>query len=126
MFATADGVGIFKSTYYGVSFSATSALALHWQSIASDSSGLNLFAAASSGDGIYQSTDSGASWNAVSISAPSVNDWNSISCDGIGKYVYVVSGKEGYGGVIYMSSNYGTSWVFTRAPSGLYTKIVSA
>jgi hypothetical protein len=132
------------STNGGVTFALSSAPTNQWQAVASSADGARLVAAASmflswpsgwswtsgwgpvalSGDGlIYLSSDSGATWRAST--APN-NAWRSIasSADGSRLLAAATRGRfTGPGpfvsgdGLIYTSTNSGTNWQLTSAPS---------
>jgi photosystem II stability/assembly factor-like uncharacterized protein len=106
---------IYTSTNSGVTWNIYW-LTLNWQSIASSSDGNKLVAvSAGSGpygtfsDGIYTSSDSGATW--TQTSAPHLA-WLSVASSSDGtKLAAVVDG-----GGIYTSTNSGQTWTQTSAP----------
>jgi hypothetical protein len=125
------GGGIWTSINSGTNWAQTSAPNGYWQSIASSSDGTKLAAAAYgiiSNDtqiqgGIWISTNAGTNW--VATSGPTnVTSWNlplSIASSSDGTKLALAG--YGYGGGYYQgiwtSSNGGTDWVATSAPTNV-------
>jgi photosystem II stability/assembly factor-like uncharacterized protein len=100
--ATAQNDKIYSSTDSGMSWTATGSSNDSWSSIASSADGTRLVA--SSGGGVYVSTNSGGSWTLVNANSGQV----ASSADG----TKLVIG----GGSIYTSSDSGLTWVSNNAP----------
>ncbi|MGD0209290.1 MAG: hypothetical protein ABSC89_16965 [Verrucomicrobiota bacterium] len=113
--ATAQNDKIYSSTDSGMSWTATGSSNDSWSSIASSADGTRLVA--SSGGGVYVSTNSGGSWTLVNTNSGQV----ASSADG----TKLVIG----GGSIYTSSNSGLTWVSNSAPVSYvpnYSRIASS
>lgn len=106
-----------------------------WTSAACSADGRRLFAGSGSAgendpfsaevytyDGIYGSSDSGASW--VRTSAPTNYDWQSISCSADGAKVVAIAAAiipnllwPNAARTIFVSTNAGLDWVSAQAPA---------
>jgi hypothetical protein len=95
-------------------FSATTAPIESWTDVASDSTGQ--FLAACGFDGVWLSSDYGATWTQSSVPT-FYEEWFSIASNSYGQYLFVVSNNGGGDGNMYLSSNYGSSW----EQSGIYS-----
>jgi photosystem II stability/assembly factor-like uncharacterized protein len=120
--ATAVIAGLFTLGNCGLaqSWSPTSAPERHWTCVASSADGSKLVAVTYT-NGIYTSTDSGATWKQTS--AP-VEPWfgAAASADGtklVAHTIVFLSPPFGdpTGGSIYTSTNAGTTWTKTSAPN---------
>jgi hypothetical protein len=133
----ASGAPIYSSADGGLTWGLTSAPSNSWGSVASSADGLKL-AAITSADtgnpkGIFVSTNSGVTWGKTS--APLTN-WASIasSADGT-KLAAVVQGGSAidstgrlisWTGLIYTSTNGGTTWHPTTSPATSWYAIASS
>jgi len=114
-----SGFGISTSTNSGVTWTTpTSPTAFNgWGSVASDSTGAHLVAAAAFGD-IWTSTDFGATWTDVTASGPAHQDlnWVSVASSADGTHLVAVEGGgfvvagNGFAGDIWTSSDSGATW----------------
>jgi hypothetical protein len=138
--SNAPVASIYTSTNAGVTWNPTPAPTDLWQSVAMCADGTKMIAAASmslqtgdpptiSGDGlIYLSTNSGANW--MPGTAPN-NAWSCVAASADGtRLVAAASVLRSYGGavlsgdgLIYRSTNSGTSWYATSAPSDNWKSI---
>lgn len=113
-----SGAGIWTSASSGATWTVpTSPAAFNgWSSVASDSTGTHLVAAAAFGD-IWTSTDFGASWTDQTASGPAHSlNWVSIASSSDGSHLvaaqgggFVVAG-DGATGDIWTSSDSGVTW----------------
>jgi hypothetical protein len=120
-----SGAGIWTSASSGATWTVpTSPAAFNgWSSVASDSTGTHLVAAAAFGD-IWTSTDFGASWTDQTASGPAHSlNWVSIASSSDGSHLvaaqgggFVVAG-DGATGDIWTSSDSGVTWT-DRTASG--------
>jgi hypothetical protein len=144
--AAVFGGGVYTNS--GTSWAVTGSGSGNWISVASSASGSTLYAAASGG-AVYKSSNAGASWSAVTVSA----SWVSVACSADGtrfaaaasgvslgsgapaaNWVSITSSADGTrlaaavgGGSIYTSSDGGASWTQqTSAPSASWTSIDSS
>src|SRR5208282_1980808 len=104
----------------------TSAPGANWASVASSADGTKLVAADRSGEGIFNSTNSGATW--TKTSAP-YDYWASVACSTNGtKLVAVAVSDTSFTnpGSIYISTDSGTTWTQTSAPSNNWTSVASS
>lgn len=89
---------------------------LEWYSLASDSTGTNLIAAAFGRFGaegwVYTSTDSGATWT-IRHPITTSQYWRAAACDADGSNLIVAA----WAGRLYTSSNSGATWT-ERQPAG--------
>jgi len=100
---------IWTSQDYGATWSTNmnSSTQQQWRAITSDSSGRYL-AAATAGGFIYRSSNYGLTWT---ISQNGVGSTcNAITSDSTGQYL-AATVNDGQGGNIWLSTNYGASWV---------------
>ena len=100
-----------------------------WNGVASSADGTRLVAVCYplffALDGIYVSTNAGATWNMTSApSDPNINLWTAVasSADGV-KLVAVMGGGDG---AIYTSANSGLTWHKTSAPIDDYDCVASS
>lgn len=109
-----DGL-IYTSTNAGAIWTAATAPALGWTSIASSADGGKLIAASYIGSQLYRSTDLGAIW--TTNSAP--ENWTCIASSANGDRLVGVANLIEYGGScqIYTSTNSGTNWIDSDAPN---------
>jgi hypothetical protein len=89
--------------------------------IACSADGTKLGVAFSS-DGIYTSTNSGDNWKSNNAGAP-FPDWSSIASSADGSRL--VAGIGGNGGPIYISTDFGATWI-TNAPRQVWTAMASS
>ena len=85
-----------------------------WRTFASSADGATLICAAgyTMADGVYFSTDAGATWGHTNLPGP-----NSVACSADGKTMLVgVCPGLGSGGHIYLSTDSGATWTTTDAP----------
>ena len=94
----------------------------YWRGVASSADGTKLAAAASqsAGDGIYLSTNSGATW--TQIAAPP-GSWGPIACSADG--TKLVGANGGVGG-IYVSTNSGETWNQANVPVEQWSSIAAS
>ena len=94
----------------------------NWRGVASSADGTKLAAAASqsAGDGIYLSTNSGATW--VQAQAPT-GSWGPIVCSADG--TVLVAANSGVGG-IYISTNSGRTWNQANIPEEQWSSIAAS
>lgn len=94
-----------------------------WLAVASSSDGTKLAAVRPasyssstgfSGGGVYTSTNSGATWTSNNIPC---QPWVSLACSTNGSLLYAAAGGSDYGAPIFCSTDWGTTWVQTGAPS---------
>lgn len=121
--AVRNYAAICTSADYGATWSEThSSSQDYWSSVASSSDGAKLVAA--SGNWIYASLDSGATWTRTS--APS-NVWTSVASSADGVKLVAVARRNDGDGLIYASTNSGATWRPTTAPGvGWYSVACSA
>src|ERR1035441_131169 len=107
----------------------TSAPLADWNGVASSADGTKLVAVCCPFffdlDGVYVSTNSGATWNITSApNDPNTNSWTAVasSTDGV-KLVAVAGGGDG---AIYTSANSGLTWRKTSAPIDDYDCVASS
>jgi len=120
---------IYTSTNSGVTW-ISNAPSADWISVASSADGNKLVAAAGYYNGfIYTSTNAGATW--LVTSAPDTN-WVSVASSADGTKLVAAAGN-GYTfngitipGLIYTSTNSGTSWTATSAPSTNWQTVASS
>jgi hypothetical protein len=116
MVTSAEIGSIYTSSDYGATWTLqrNSPADMTWTSIASDSTGRYLAAAASQGGTIYTSSDFGVNWTMRSSGLPVISaqsgipgaNWSSIASDGTGRRLIAsVSG-----GSIYRSADFGATW----------------
>ncbi|HTX20834.1 MAG TPA: sialidase family protein [Candidatus Aquilonibacter sp.] len=85
-----------------------------WRTFASSADGTTLICAAgyTMADGVYFSTDAGATWGHTNVPGP-----NSVAASADGKTLLIgVTPGLGSGGPIYISTNSGATWAKTDAP----------
>jgi len=120
---------VYTSTDSGTTWTQTSAPSADWTCVASSADGSKLVAGVGGGP-IYTSTDSGATW--IRTSAPSSNSWSSVasSADGTRLVAAVANDVSGtypiYGGPIYTSTDSGSTWTKTVAPSNHWSSVASS
>jgi len=110
LFAGASGAGVFLSTDYGKSWTATGLTAFHVHSLAV--SGTNVFAG-TAGFGVLRSTDNGKNWTAINNE---LRDPNGEDC----VWALAVIGTNLFVGTfrgVFRSTDNGTSW--TAVNNGL-------
>lgn len=129
--ATAGFDGVYVSTNSGSTW-FWAALPTHqcfWSSVAFSADGTKLAASANNG-GIYTSTNSGATWIETGAPASTTNYWPAVASSADGCKLVAVSAQEDsgvlVGGPIYISTNYGTTWVQTSAPNELWFSAASS
>jgi hypothetical protein len=127
--ATSDWELIYTSTNSGTTWTPTSAPSNSWSAVASSADGTKLVAVASPG-AVYTSSDSGGTW--APTSAPS-NRWHSVASSSGGDRLVAVAARGFLGntnydgdGLIYTSSDSGTTWTQISAPSNYWTSVASS
>jgi hypothetical protein len=102
----------------GLPFVQTSAPDNYWSSVSTSSEGTALVAA-TYGDSIYTSSNSGVTW---SETAAPINYWTSVasSADGVNLAAVI------FGGPIYVSPDAGSTWQATDTPANYWTSIASS
>jgi photosystem II stability/assembly factor-like uncharacterized protein len=114
---------IYTSTNSGATWTLTSAPSNYWVSVASSADGSRLIASAQlnytydnsnpfivlSPDGIWTSTNSGATW--ISNNVPHVQNWSSVASSADGKGLIAATQSA-----IYTSTNSGAVWISNDAP----------
>ncbi len=110
LFAGIDGV-VFLSSDKGVSWTSASTGLTYSSIFALAAIGTNLFAVEQD-DGIFRSTNNGATWFAANSGLPSNPTVTSFAAIGSDLFADI-----DYGGGVYFSANNGTSWI--RASTGL-------
>ncbi|MGA2558020.1 MAG: immunoglobulin domain-containing protein, partial [Verrucomicrobiota bacterium] len=133
MVAVVGGGGIWTSTNSGKNWTATSAPGANWISVASSADGTRLAAAVTgsvgaggiiNGGGIYNTTNSGATWTLTS--APGAI-WNSIASSSDGSVlVAVCTVQVGDPPQIYSSQDFGATWAAAGGPGYWWRTAASA
>jgi hypothetical protein len=108
--------GIYYSTDYGQTWTASGALPLNWYSIAMSASGQYQSACITTGGSIYYSTNYGQTWTASGVSS---SNWYSIAMSASGQYQSACI----FNGGIYYSTNYGQTWTASGASSSYWWTI---
>ena len=112
-YAAIYGSYVYKSSDYGVTWSATNSGIQNWTCVCCDSSGQNAFAAINGG-AILKISNYGAS-SAVSTGVSS--NWNGICCDAAGQNIFACSSGNNY---VYCSTNYGSTWASLSPPGNAW------
>ncbi len=128
VFAASPGTGygnnndgyIYKSTDSGSSWNVTGAPAGSWYHLASSADTSKL--AAISASSLYYSSDSGDSWAGRS------GAWNNLAMSGDGSKLVASKASSGSGGILYASTDGGSSWSLTSPPSseGIGTRALAS
>jgi photosystem II stability/assembly factor-like uncharacterized protein len=110
---------IYTSTNSGSSWTKANAPFKFWQSVASDSSGTNLVAAAPTNGryatyngGIFTSNDGGSSWQEQTTNV-SNRAWWCVESNSTGEIIFAVNTASG----LYRSNNYGGNWSIIQTGS---------
>jgi len=110
---------IYTSTNSGATWARTSVPDCGWNAIASSADGNILVVVAWSGP-ICVSTNSGATWSATADRA----FWTGVAVSADGSKMVATSVAETNG--IYVSADYGASWVSTPAPTAFWTAVAAS
>lgn len=103
--------GIYRSSNYGLHWEKMpNAPVEDWRSITSDSTGQYLAAIVENGF-IYQSNDSGSSWN---VSGAPFLTWHAITSDSTGQFLVAIGNNVNT--FIYISMDYGLNWMVGFTP----------
>lgn len=124
--AVCSTTSIYTSTNAGGTWTLRTAPNKQWNSIASSADGTRLVAVAVKG-GIFRSVDSGVTW--LSTDAPSDLWWWDVASSADGDRLVAVAQYNAQGTAgspIYVSTNAGTNWVATSAPSNNWWSVASS
>lgn len=105
VYAGEDGGYIYKSTNYGVTWSATPSVTTHWYSLDTSADGTKIVTADLVNGNIYTSTDSGANW--TTRSSAGARNWKAVAMSSDGTKMVAVA-ENNY---IYLSGDSGATWV---------------
>ena len=120
LFAGVDGGSLYRSTDFGVTWSAIAGTSGHnWFSIASNIDGTKVAAVdigptANSGGDIWTSNDSGSTWSSHRVGS-AVHNWGAIASSSNGAKLVAISGD----GHIATSINSGDTWTDYSPPGPL-------
>ena len=106
---------------YAKTWRQTGASDLNWISIASSSDGTRMIAANYAGD-LYQSINSGQTWNGLTVASLGSADWTGVASSSDGTILAAVLFDNG----IYLSTNSGTSWAAEESASVAWDGIASS
>jgi hypothetical protein len=107
---------IYKSTDYGATWQPLTVVKNSWYSVTCDSTGQ--YAVAASDHGLFYSFNYGRNWTLAN--GTTYGTWFGLTSDSSGQYVAVIEGGENS---IYLSEDYGVSWVNSSASRAMYTSI---
>jgi hypothetical protein len=119
----------FTSTNFGAFWISNSepqynSLIGSWNSVASSADGTRLLAGTVSSS-FWASTNSGAFW--LSNNVPGVTAWGSVAVSADGGKLFIAAGGNGHpAGPICVSTNSGTTWNITSAPTNVWTGLASS
>jgi photosystem II stability/assembly factor-like uncharacterized protein len=121
---------IYTSTNSGIIWVSNTVPMSAWASVASSADGAKLVIV--SGNEICYSTNAGTAWIQSSLPSPgsfgitSPSQVIASSADGI-RWVFAPNeGEQDYPSPIYVSTNFGTTWTQTSAPSNYWTCVASS
>jgi hypothetical protein len=106
---------IYKSMDSGATWQPLTVVKNSWYSVTCDSTGQ--YAVAASDHGLFYSDNYGRNWTLAN--GTTYGDWFGLTSDSSGQYVAVIEGS----GYIYLSDDYGVSWLNSTASRGAYTSI---
>ena len=100
--AVTSGGYIYRSSDYGLNWTAITTYTKNWSSVAVSDNG-QYQTAVTNGEYIYISSDYGVTW--TQIVAQGTNNWKGISMSDGGQYQYAVANSY-----VYNSTNFGATW----------------
>lgn len=118
-FVACAGSGlIYTSTDSGGSWTARTVGNANWVAVASSANGTNLVAALQGGQ-LYTSSNAGGTW----VPRDSNRSWIALASSADGSRLAAAVNP---GGLIYVSTDFGASWIATSAPSASWTALAAA